>query len=65
MAMKEKTKTSVDLALELYPVLRQQFADDGMNDIEQIETLYLLMLMLMMTGPYQAGRVIRSLGGRQ
>lgn len=63
MAMKEKTKTSVDLALELYPVIRQQFADDGMTDIEQIETLYLLMLM--MNGPYQAGQVIRSMGGRQ
>lgn len=61
--MNEKTKTAVDLALELYPVLRKQFADDCMTDIEQIETLYLLMLM--MAGPCQAGRVIRSLGGRQ
>lgn len=63
MAMNEKTKTAVDLALELYPVLRQQFADDGMTDNEQIETLYLLMLM--MAGPFQAGRVISALGGRQ
>ncbi len=59
----EKTKTAVDLALELYPVLRQQFADDGMTDIEQIETLFLLMQM--MAGPYMAGQVISALGGRQ
>lgn len=63
MAMNEKTKTAVDLALELYPVLRKQFADDCMTDNEQIETLYLLMLM--MAGPFQAGRVISALGGRQ
>lgn len=63
MAMNEKTKTAVDLALELYPVLRQQFSDDCMTDNEQIETLYLLMLM--MAGPLQAGRVISALGGRQ
>lgn len=50
MVMQERVKTPVELALEIFPVLKKQLEDEAMCECEQVEILFLLMQLV--AGPF-------------
>lgn len=59
MIREANPKTPTELALDLYPVIQELWADDMEHNQQSIlEALYLLMQM--MYGPVLAGRVISA-----
>ncbi|MCX9038870.1 hypothetical protein NLN82_22865 [Citrobacter portucalensis] len=57
-------KSSTELALELYPVIKSMIdGDPKVRAMTMTEALFLLMQMV--DGPFRAGQVIRSTQVRQ
>lgn len=52
-------RSSTELALELYPVIRGMI-DDDVRVPPHIMTEALFLLMQMVDGPFRAGQIIRS-----